>query len=241
MADRNYDAEVCELMKQYELVFIDLDDTLMDFKTAERAALASSFEEFGLELSADTVQLYEARNSALWKALERGEIDQDRLKVERFRQVFQELGWAVDPAVFSAVYIEFLSQGIYPLPQAEEVCAWLGLRYRLAIVTNGIAAVQYPRILNSGIAQYIEAIIVSEEAGCGKPDPAIFDYGCQRLGFHDKSAMLMVGDSLASDIQGAVNFGIDSCWLNASGKPAPQDGPQPSYTISSLVELRKLL
>jgi 2-haloacid dehalogenase len=228
-------------MKHYELVFMDLDETLMDFKAAEQSALARSFDEFGLVLSASTVALYEARNSALWKALERGEIDQERLKVERFRQVFQELGWPVDPAVFSAVYIEFLSQGIYPLPQAEEVCAYLGLRYRLAIVTNGIAAVQYPRILNSGFAQYMEAIIVSEEAGCGKPNPAIFDYGCNRLGFHDKEAMLMVGDSMASDIQGAVNFGIDSCWLNATGKPAPQDGPQPSYVISKLEELRNLL
>ncbi len=228
-------------MKRYELVFMDLDETLMDFKAAERYALAGSFKEFGLELTSDTVQLYEARNSALWKALERGEVDQERLKVERFRQVFQALGWAVDPAVFSAVYIEFLSHGIYPLPLAEETCAYLAARYRLAIVTNGIAAVQYPRILDSGIAQYIEAIIVSEEAGCGKPDPAIFDYGCKRLGFYDKAAMLMVGDSLASDIQGAVNFSIDSCWLNASGKPAPQDGPQPSYEISCLGELRGLV
>lgn len=228
-------------MKRYQLVFMDLDETLMDFKAAERDALARSFGDFGLELSADTIRLYETRNSALWKALERGEVNQAQLKVERFRQVFQELGWAVDPAAFSAVYIEFLSHGIYPLPQAEEVCAYLSKRYRLAIVTNGIAAVQYPRILDSDLAQYIEAIIVSEEAGCGKPDPAIFDFGCRRLGFYDKPAILMVGDSLASDIQGAVNFGIDSCWLNASGKPAPKDGPRSSYEISSLAELRNVL
>jgi 2-haloacid dehalogenase len=228
-------------MNRYELVFLDLDETLMDFKAAEQAALASSFEEFGLELSSDTILLYEARNSALWQALEHGEVDQEKLKVERFRQVFQELGWAVDPATFSAVYIEFLSHGIYPLPQAEETCAWLASRYRLAIVTNGIAAVQYPRILDSGIAPYIEAIIVSEEAGCSKPNPAIFEFGCKRLGFTDKTAMLMVGDSLVSDIQGAVNFGIDSCWLNAAGKPVPLDGPQPTYEIGSLAELRNLL
>jgi YjjG family noncanonical pyrimidine nucleotidase len=228
-------------MKCYEIVFLDLDETLMDFKAAEQAALASSFEEFGLQLSSETIRLYEARNTTLWKALERGEIDQERLKVERFRQVFQELGWPVDPATFSAVYIEFLSHGIYPLPQVEETCAYLSERYRLAIVTNGIAGVQYPRILDSGIAQYIEAIIVSEEAGFSKPNPAIFEYGCKRLGFHDKAAMLMVGDSLVSDIQGAVNFGIDSCWLNVAGKPVPQDGPQPSYEIGSLAELRNIV
>jgi hypothetical protein len=100
-------------MKHYELVFMDLDETLMDFKAAEQAALARSFGSSGWSCHLKR-WLYEARNSALWKALERGEIDQERLKVERFRQVFQELGWAVDPAVFSAVYIEFLSQGIYP-------------------------------------------------------------------------------------------------------------------------------
>jgi 2-haloacid dehalogenase len=228
-------------MKSYELVFIDLDETLMDFKAAERSALESSFREFGLELAEATIQLYEVKNTALWQALERGEVNQEQLKVERFRQVFQELGWAVDPATFSAVYIEFLSHGIYPLAQAEETCAWLASRYRLAIVTNGIAAVQYPRILDSGIAPYIEAIIVSEEAGCSKPNPAIFEFGCKRLGFHDKTAMLMVGDSLVSDIQGAVNFGMDSCWLNGSGKPVPPEGPQPTYEIGSLAELRQLL
>jgi YjjG family noncanonical pyrimidine nucleotidase len=228
-------------MKHYKLVFLDLDETLMDFKAAERSALVSGFHEYGLELTDDTIRLYEAKNTALWKALERGEVNQEQLKVERFRQVFQELGWAVDPASFSEVFIGFLSRGIHFMPGAVETCTYLAARYRLAIVTNGIAAVQYPRILDSSIAPYIEAIIVSEEAGCGKPNPAIFEFGCRRLGLHDKAAMLMVGDSLASDIQGAVNFGIDSCWLNISGMPPPQDGPQPNYEIASLAELRELL
>jgi 2-haloacid dehalogenase len=228
-------------MKAYTIVFLDLDDTLLDFAAAEREALAGTFADFGLELSPDAARVYEEKNKALWKALERGEIDQGRLKVERFRQCFDELGLKLDAAAVSAAYIRRLGRCAMPLPQAQASCAYLAAKYRLALITNGIAEVQHPRIQASPFASLIELVVVSEEAGCGKPDPAIFGYACERLGFFDKAAMIMVGDSLASDVQGARNFGIDSCWLNPSAKERPAGSPEPSYELRSLEELRGIL
>lgn len=228
-------------MKPYSIVFLDLDDTLLDFAAAEREALAGTFADFGLELGPDAARVYEEKNRALWKALERGEIDQGRLKVERFRQCFDELGVKVDAADVSAAYIRRLGRCAIPLPHAQASCAYLAAKYRLALITNGIAEVQHPRIRAAPFASLIELVVVSEEAGCGKPDPDIFGYACERLGFFDKAAMIMVGDSLASDIQGARNFGIDSCWLNPSAKERPAGGPEPSYELRSLDELRSIL
>jgi 2-haloacid dehalogenase len=228
-------------MKAYSIVFLDLDDTLLDFAAAEREALAGVFADFSLELSPDAARVYEEKNKALWKALERGEIDQGRLKVERFRQCFDELGWNVDPVAVSAAYIRRLGRCVMPLPYARAACAYLAAKYRLALITNGIAEVQHPRIRASPFASLLELVVVSEEAGCGKPDPAIFGYACERLGFFDKAAMIMVGDSLASDVQGAENFGIDSCWLNRSAKERPAGGPAPSYEIRNLEDIKTIL
>jgi 2-haloacid dehalogenase len=228
-------------VKRYSIVFIDLDDTLLDFAAAERDALAGVFADFSLALSPEAARVYEEKNTALWKALERGEIDQGRLKVERFRQCFDELGWSVDAAAVSAAYIARLGRSAILLPHAQESCAYLAAKYRLALITNGIADVQHPRIKASPFAQLIELVVVSEEAGCGKPDPAIFGYACERLGFFDKAAMIMVGDSLASDVQGASNFGIDSCWLNRSAKGRPAGSPAPSYEIRSIEEITTIL
>jgi HAD superfamily hydrolase (TIGR01509 family) len=107
---------------------------------------------------------------------------------------------------------------------------------RLVVLSNGIKDVQVPRIRNSPLAAYIEALVVSEEAGVGKPDPGIFEHACKVLGFHDKQGMLMVGDSLASDIQGGANFGIDTCWYNP-GRRENSSELRPTYEVDSLAAI----
>ena len=224
----------------YELVFLDLDGTVLDFARAEREALAGLFSGHGLALDGRTKEAYERVNRALWAALERGETTIGELKVERFRRLFAETGIGEDAERWSADYIDRLSRGIFPIEGAEETCAYLAGKYRLVAISNGIAAVQRLRVANSFLARHVDLLIVSEEAGCAKPDPAIFEYASREAGFHDKARMVMVGDSLASDIQGAVNFGIDSCWTNLEGaRPAP--GIVPTCEVRTLAELREIL
>lgn len=228
-------------MKTYRLLFMDLDETLLDFKRAEAEALSASFADFGIPLTEEAETVFRTKNRALWKALERGEITQSELRVERFRQLFEELGQAVDSKVFSERYIRGLASGAFPLPYAVEVCRYLAEKYRLLVLTNGIADVQYPRIRQSPFAGLFEAVIISEEVGISKPDPAIFEYACRHVGFYDKEAIMMIGDSMESDIRGAVNFGIDSCWLNRNGAPAPEGATVPTREIRELRQLRGFL
>lgn len=229
-------------MKHYEVVFIDLDETLLDFYQAEKQALRLAFGQFGLAYSERAVLEYDEINAGVWRKLERGEIDQETLKVERFRLLLNRLHADADPAAFSALYLQELGKGVFLLPGAEETCAYLGGKYALVVVTNGIKDVQRSRIGRSPLEPYFSELIISEEAGSSKPAPAIFEYACRKLGFSDKDkdTMIMVGDSLSSDIRGGANFGMDTCWFNP-GLRANDSGLQPTYEIQALPELRTIL
>jgi len=227
-------------MKRYGLVFIDLDETLLDFYKAEKQALRLAFGQFGLEFSGRAALEYEEINAGVWRRLELGELDQATLKVERFRLLFDRMRADADPAAFSAAYLQELGKGVFLLPGAEETCAYLGGKYTLVVVTNGIKDVQRSRIARSPLATYFSDLVISEEAGSSKPSPAIFEHACARLGFHDRDRMIMVGDSLSSDIRGGVNFGIDTCWFNPGSK-ANDSGLRPTYEIRALSELRSIL
>jgi 2-haloacid dehalogenase len=223
-----------------EVVFMDADETLFDFRKAEAFALERSFAQFGLELSEGSFRDYDEINKGLWLKLERGETTQASLKTERFRLLFERLHADLDPALFGAAYIAWLSRASFLLEGAEEICAYLGSRYRLAIITNGIQEVQAPRIDASSIRGCLSGVVISEAVGCSKPSPRIFERAAELLDFHDKAGMIMVGDSLSSDIQGGINYGIDTCWANL-GAVKNETSIVPSFEIRSLGELRFIL
>jgi HAD superfamily (subfamily IA) hydrolase, TIGR02254 len=227
-------------MKRYELILLDADETLFDFKKAERDAFDKAAARFGIATDAGTFAAYDRINKDLWKRLERGEIDQKRLRTERFRLLAEELRLSFDPVEFGAAFVERLSKGAFLLEGAAELCDYLAPKYRLAILTNGIEEVQVSRLALSSIRDRISAILVSERAGSAKPDPAFFEYACAELGFADKARMLMVGDSLSSDIRGGVNFGIDTCWVNFSGA-INETELKPTYEVRSLAEIMRIL
>jgi 2-haloacid dehalogenase len=227
-------------MNRYELVFLDADETLYDFRKAEGCALREAFDRRGYELGEEELGAYDDINKELWRRVERGDMDQRRLKTERFRLLFERLGLDEDAESFGALYVERLSEATFLLEGAQELCEYLAGKYRLAIITNGIKEVQRSRFERSPIKSYVERLIVSEEAGCSKPDPGIFENACELMGFRDKARMIMIGDSLASDIQGGINFGIDSCWLNLAAV-GNETGIRPTYEARSLWGIRGIL
>ena len=232
-------------MKRYGIVFLDADETLFDFARAEDEALRRAFELRGLAPSEGAFRDYLEINAELWRRLERGEVGQGFLRTERFRLLFERRGLDLDAGAFGEDYVGLLAEQAFLLPGAEELCAYLASKYRLAIVTNGIAEVQRGRLGRSPIRGGIELLVVSEEAGWAKPDPRIFARACELLGLsspseRDKAGMLMVGDSLSSDIRGAASFGIDSCWINWKGA-ANESGIAPTYEVRDLAALRALL
>lgn len=225
----------------YEIVFIDADDTLYDYTRCESFALHHAFEEHHIEAGSETMtESYRRINQQLWNDFEKGRVTLEVLRLERFARLFAEFGLTVDAGQFSVTYLSYLAQGSFLIEGAEELCSYLQAKYRLVIVTNGIKEVQLLRIAGSPLNNCFEAVIVSEDAGYQKPHTGIFDYACGKLNFRHKPNAIMIGDSLSSDIQGGMNYGIDTCWYNPKHKDNPA-GIQPTYTIHRLQELKAIL
>lgn len=222
----------------YDLVLLDADGTLFDFGAASEAAFRGAAADFGLGsrgVSTDALfSRYRAINHGIWEELERGEIDKESLKAERFRRLFAEFSIGADPAAFSARFLVLLSEGAQIFPGAEAfVRALAAADKRLAIVTNGISAVQRGRFARSPLGALIPDLLISEELGAEKPAAAFFAEAFRRLGRAEteKAGVVVVGDSWSADIAGALGFGLDAVWFNPDGKSAPAALP-PSVRVA---------
>lgn len=226
---------------KYKVLLFDLDNTLFDFEHAENRALYKTAERFGqIDDYPKFERTYQAVNKPLWSALERGEITSDIIKTERFIQLVEKLNLSIDPMEMSRYYTKKLGEGIEKIPYAEELCANLYKKYKLVVVTNGIQSVQENRLNLSGLHKYFEAVIISETVGVGKPDERIFYEALSQVNHRDKSSVLMIGDSLKADIKGAVDAGIDACWVNLKNHPEPEI-PTYKFVVHQLAELQEIL
>ncbi|GGA45135.1 YjjG family noncanonical pyrimidine nucleotidase [Paenibacillus physcomitrellae] len=226
-------------MRAYTTILFDADDTLFDYVQTEKIALTHTFEEAGLDAAEPLFASYKLINSSLWRDLEQGLVKIGELRTERFRRLLEQEQPAIEMNAedMSQTYVKHLSQGFFLLPGAVELCSHLGEQgFRMAIVTNGIREVQLSRIGGSELKDVFEEIIVSEDTGYQKPHTGFFDYAFDKLGLAEKQSVLIVGDSLTSDIQGGINYGIDTCWFNPKGLPNTK-GIKPTYEIGDLSEL----
>ena len=222
---------------KYSLLLFDADDTLFDYEKAEQIALTLSFEFYNLDTPKKIyLPLYKEINLKIWSELEQKLITQDELKTERFRRLFEALSVNNIPAdKFGKAYLKFLSEQTFLMPFAKELIKKLSTQFKLAIITNGLTSVQRPRFKASEIYSHFSEIIISEEFGISKPDPKIFDHALELCNHTDKSTVLMIGDNVNSDIQGGINAGIDTCWIDLKNKKQ-EINIRPSYIIDSIKE-----
>lgn len=226
---------------KYEVIIFDADETLFDFKKSEREAFKSSMLELGLNYDENYhLKIYHEINSAIWKELEEGKITQKELRVERFVRLSHKLNIDFNATELANRYVYHLSQSSFLFDESVDILEHLYKDYKLLIITNGITNVQNQRIRKSVIGKYFENIIISEEAGASKPDPTIFQYALSKINYSSKDKILMVGDSLSSDIKGGINYGIDTCWFNPY-KIKNESSLSPTYEIETLKELLLIL
>ena len=223
-----------------EFLFLDLDDTILDFHKAERIALAKTIRDFGVEPTEHVLHRYHIINKLHWEMLERGELTRAEVQVGRFRALFEELGVAVDAAAVTAKYSENLAIGHYFMPGAEEAVEALSKKYRLFLASNGTASVQKGRMTSANLYRFFEQVYVSQEIGHNKPSKAYFDACVARIPDFDPARAMIVGDSLTSDIRGGINAGIKTCWVNPAHDPGRPD-IRPDYEIEALSQLSALL
>ena len=223
-----------------EFLFLDLDDTILDFKKAEYIAVGKTIADFGVEPTDEVRHRYHLINKWHWEQLEKGTMTRDEILVGRFKVLFSELGVDVDAEKVARDYEKNLGTGHWFLPGAEEAVESLHKKYRLFLASNGTASVQKGRMTSANLYRFFEQSFVSQELGYNKPSKEYFDAAISRIPGFDPDQCLMVGDSLTSDILGGKNAGIRTVWVNpthAAGRP----DIVPDFEIEYLSQLEELL
>ena len=227
-------------MKKYKKLFFDVDDTLIDFKAAEKVALPALFKEYQMDYTEEVEVYYKTLNRQLWLALERGEITREQLMNRRFGETMRHFGQNIDGRKMDERYQELLVETVVLIDGAEQVLSELSKDYELYIVTNGLLKTQLARLNAANLTSYFKRIFVSEETGYQKPQIEFFNYVFANVENFEKSTSLIIGDSISADIIGGVNAGIDTCWFNPHNQKV-EASIQPTYVLKNLHELVDIL
>ena len=229
-------------MRKYTTVFWDLDQTLLDFDRSMEYALQAVFEQYGLKINEEMTARYSVINRSYWLRLESGELSKEQVTVGRFRTFFEELGIThVSPEELNVDYQRELGSVFFFMEGAKELVALLKERgYRQYVVTNGVNATQANKMRLSGLDRIMDGVFVSELMGYPKPRKEFFDGCFAALSDVDRNKCILVGDSLTSDMRGAENAGIASCWFNPEKQEKDVD-VRTDYEIRRLEELISIL
>ena len=223
-----------------EFLFLDLDDTILDFHKAEKIAISKTFQSFGIDPTEEVLARYSQINKECWHKLELGQWTREQVLVKRFELLFGEYGIVFDGTQVARAYEKNLSIGHYFLPGAEEAVDSLSKKYRLFLASNGTASVQQGRMTSANLYRFFEKVFVSQELGANKPAKEFFARATAQIPGYDPAKAMMVGDSLTSDVLGGINAGMKTCWVNPHHAPANPEIPA-DYEIESLTQLETLL
>ena len=244
-------------MKQYKAVFIDWDDTIGDFIGAAKLALQEMYDKYQLSdyfaSHEEFVSLYKPHNIELWDKYGKDLVSKEYLSFDRFfyplmhgskvgeRQEAkgERQGVAALAEQLSEDFLHLTTAHFSLLEGAEELVRYLAEKYPLTVVTNGFVEVQYEKFDRSGLRDCFAHIVLSEEVGYQKPNPRIYEEALRMNGLSAED-VVMIGDSWNSDIQGAINAGIDQIWIRKSKDPLPE-GQHATYIVNTLSEVMEIL
>lgn len=225
-------------MRKY--IILDLDDTLLDFTRGEIEGVTTLLTEQGVTDIAHGLQVYQAINTTVWQQIEQG-APRESLLNTRFAKAFGALGIQVDGVALERRYHAMLDHNFYVLPGARDFLNTLQNRqFTLIAGTNGTKTIQLNRLEGSGIAGYFDRFFISQDLGVDKPDPAFFAAIFATYPDMTSDNTIMIGDHLASDIQGALNSHLDSIWYNPHHDANPA-GILPTYEVASYTAAEQLL
>ncbi|WP_299792484.1 pyrimidine 5'-nucleotidase [uncultured Shewanella sp.] len=221
---------------KYDWILFDADETLFHFDAF--AGLKLMFSRFGVNFSLDDFNEYQLINQPLWVDYQNGIISAAQLQQQRFTQWAEKL--SVTASQLNSAFLSAMAEICALLPGAKELIDGLRGKANLGIITNGFTELQTVRLEKTGLAGAFEHVVISEQVGIAKPDVGIFEHALSRMENPDRERVLMVGDNPHSDIQGGLNAGLHTCWLNINKQSRPE-GIEPHYEVSSLQELQQIL
>jgi len=226
----------------YKYILWDIDGTVLNFIASERYAIHTLFKKYNIgECSDDMLKQYSDINVKYWQRMERNELTKAEILVGRFREFFEMIGADVTLAEkFNEEYQIVLGDYVEFVENAEEIILSQRGKYTLVAVTNGTKAAQERKLHLSGLDKIFDGIFISECVGVEKPNKAYFDYVFEKLGIIEKKEVLLIGDSLTSDMKGGYISGIDTCWFNPEHLPNTLGIPV-TYEIDNFAKLNECL
>lgn len=228
-------------MGDFTTILWDVDNTLLDFDYSCRASLRQCFRSIGKVITDEMIACYTEINDAYWKRLERGEVTKEQLLNGRFVDFFAEYGLNdINVEHFRKEYQVNLGNIYSFKDDSLTICKSLQTKYKQYVVTNGVSSTQRSKLGLSGFAEVMDGLFISEEIGAPKPEKAFFEYCLEHVQEKDKSKILLVGDSLTSDIKGANSVGIKTCWYNPKELNRPE-GYSIDYEIVDLHQIYDVL
>ena len=221
---------------KYQWILFDADETLFYFDAFK--GLQRMFTQFKINFTLSDFEIYQRVNKPLWVDYQDGRITAAQLQHKRFEYWAKKL--SVTTRQLNSAFLMAMADICTMLPGAEMLIKSLVGKVNMGIITNGFAELQTIRLQRTGLIEHFSPLVISEEVGVAKPHVDIFEHAFKQMNYPSKSTILMVGDNIHSDIQGGINAGIDTCWLNVAQAEKPAD-ITPRYQIASLQELPPLL
>lgn len=223
-------------------VLLDLDNTLLDFDKATFEVLTAIFDRIGKKYDKELHYKFLQNNDEFWKAHERGEITVQYIKDNRFKKFFADNN--INSVDFKEIETSFrhgIANSVIKVDNAQFLLDYLYGKYKLYIVSNGVAATQYSRMEQTGWRKYFQIMFFSEEVGCQKPQKEFFEYCFQTIGDKNLSSYIIIGDNPNSDIAGGKNAGITTCFFNKNKMEKLPENLNADYIISDLGEITDIL
>jgi 2-haloacid dehalogenase len=222
----------------YDIILMDLDNTILDFNVAERDSFKEVIEELGISYTDDLLQQYQKINKSLWHSLEQSEISKEIVLNTRFSEFLKLYGIQVDGKEIEKTYRFYLDNSSALIPNAEYTLIKLKIMgKKIYSASNGVYSTQIKRLSNAGIINLFDGHFISDTIKHEKPSPYFFDFCMKNLSEVPKSSILMVGDSPTSDVQGATNSGIDSCFYQYDKTTTCTYSKHTIYDISELLDI----
>ena len=239
----NWNGRSSSLLK---VVFIDIDNTLLSFSEYVKEAMRDGFHTFGLKpYDAAMFPVFEKINNALWRQLEQGMLTFEELMKCRWNLIFNELKIDFDGRVFEEYFRNQLFYSAIPEDGAVDLLNYLSRKYTLCAASNGPYEQQINRLRLGKMNDYFSYCFISSQVGAQKPSREFFDYCFNILreseypGLTPEEVMI-IGDSVSSDISGGLAYGIHTCLYQKDAKPE-HDTSGADYVVNSLSAIKNIL
>ncbi len=229
-----------------KVILIDIDDTVLSFQGYVRESMESGFEAFGIgPFEEDMLSVFHQVNSVLWRRLEKGTLSFEELKKIRWNLVFEKLGISADGVKFEEYFRSRLFDSAILVDGAMELLEYLNGKYILCAASNGPFLQQKNRLSVGGVLEFFTHLFISEEIGHSKPSKEFFSVCLDRLNqgaenFISPRDVLIIGDSLSSDIAGGLAAGIQTLFYNPEEKEIPPE-IKPDFVVNTLAQIRNIL